>query len=119
MRVLFDNNVPSPLRRYLTGHQVSTARKMGRHELKNGDLLAAAEKASFEALVTADQNLSYQQNLTGRRLALVVLSTNDWSILQRAPERVAEAVDAATPGSFRTVVFDRPPRPLRRLGPQP
>jgi predicted nuclease of predicted toxin-antitoxin system len=110
VRVLFDNNVPAPLRRYLTLHQVSTARQMGWHELENGDLLAAAEAASFEILVTADQNLAYQQNLTGRKLALVVLSTNNWSIIRRAPERVAQAVNAATPGSFGRVEFDPPPR---------
>lgn len=50
---------------------------MGRHELENGDLLAAAEQDGFQVMVTGDENLSYQQNLEGRKLALVVLSTID------------------------------------------
>jgi hypothetical protein len=57
--VLFDNNVPAPLRRYLEGHEVSTARQMGWQELENGDLLNAAEDAGFELLLTGDKNLSY------------------------------------------------------------
>ena len=47
MKVLFDNNVPSPLRRHLVGHEVSTARRFGWQELKNGDLLSTAEQDGF------------------------------------------------------------------------
>ena len=79
---------------------------MGWHKLENGDLLTAAEEDKFSVLVTADQNLSYQQNLTGRMLALVVLSTNDWSSIRKAPDKVAEAIKSATPGSFQFVNFD-------------
>ncbi len=50
--------------------------------LENGDLLSAAEDAGFDVMLTADKNISYQQNLAGRRLALVVLSTNDWNLIQ-------------------------------------
>ena len=113
MKVLFDNNVPAPLRRHLVGHVVRTARKMGWHEWSNGALLTIAEQGGFDVLVTADQNLSYQQNLTGRRLPLVVLSTNDWPTIQQAPERVGRAVDAATLGSFDRVEFALVPRSLR------
>ncbi len=84
MRVLFDNNVPAPLRRHLVGHQVDTAKEMGWQELKNGDLLTAAEQDGFQVMVTGDKNLAYQQNLEGRTLALVVLPTIDWSVLKRA-----------------------------------
>ena len=107
MKVLFDNNVPAPLGRHVTGHDVRTARSMRWHELENGDLLKAAEQGGFEVFVTADQNLSYQQNLAGRRLSLVILSTNDWSIIRKAPELVMRAVNAATPGSFSVVRFNQ------------
>jgi len=107
VRVLFDNNVPAPLARHLPGHQVRTARSMRWHELENGDLLRAAELDGFEIMVTADKNLSYQQNLADRVLALVLLSTNDWSIIRQAPELVANAVDAAYRGSFQEVSFDQ------------
>lgn len=110
MKVLFDNNVPAPLRRLLKGHQVSTAHNMGWHEWENGDLLTAGEAAGFDVMVTGDKNLSYQQNLTGRKLALIVLSTNDWPTIRQAPQRVSYAVDAALPGSFQEVQFDPPPR---------
>jgi len=105
VRVLFDNNVPAPLARHLAGHQVRTARSMRWHELENGDLLRAAELDGFEIMVTADQNISYQQNLADRILALVVLSTNDWSIIRQAPELVVRAVEAASRGSFQEVSF--------------
>ena len=62
MRVIFDQGVPLPLRRLLTKHTVSTAFELGWMALDNGALLAAAE-AQFDALVTTDQNLRYQQNL--------------------------------------------------------
>jgi hypothetical protein len=70
MRVLFDQGTPDPLRRALTAHVVSTAYEMGWSALSNGDLLDAAA-AQFDAFVTTDQNLRNQQNLAGRRLAIL------------------------------------------------
>ena len=106
MRVLFDNNVPAPLRQRLTGHMVDTAKEMGWHELKNGALLMAAEQHGFEVMVTGDKNLSYQQNLKGRSLALVVLPITDWGVLKHSPAtllEIAAAVDRAEPGSFEAM----------------
>lgn len=105
VKVLFDHNVPRKLRRVLQEHDVRTAVEMGWAELENGDLLRAADLAGFEVMVTGDENLSYQQNLEGRSLALVVLSTNNWNILKLEPEKVAAAVGVATKGSFQRVVF--------------
>jgi len=122
VRVLFDNNVPAPLRRHLVGHQVDTAKEIGWQELKNGDLLTAAEQAGFQVMVTGDKNLAYQQNLEGRTLALVVLPTIDWSFLKRAPATlldIAAAVDRATPGSFDSLPYESSPRRASgRSGPQ-
>jgi len=106
VRVLFDHNVPTKLRRSLAGHKVHTAQEMQWQQLENGDLLTAGEAAGFEVMVTGDQNLSYQQNLTGRKLGLVVLGTNDWNILKLDPGPVAAAVDRVQPGSFERVEFD-------------
>jgi predicted nuclease of predicted toxin-antitoxin system len=105
VKVLFDHNVPRKLRRILQEHEVRTAVELGWAELENGELLRAAEDDGFAVMVTGDQNLSYQQNLEGRLLALVVLSTNNWNIVKVNPEIVAAAVRAATPGSFQTVSF--------------
>jgi hypothetical protein len=61
---------------------------LGGAELENGELLKAAQDDGFEGMVTGDKNLSYQQNLKGRTLALVVLSTNNWNVIKRLPERL-------------------------------
>lgn len=69
----------------------------------DGVLLDAAEAAGFELFVTADKNIRYQQNLTGRKIAIVVLGNAQWPILRRHVERVVAAVNAATPGSYAEV----------------
>jgi predicted nuclease of predicted toxin-antitoxin system len=63
MKLLFDQGTPVPLRKYLTGHSVATAYELGWSDYQNGELLALAEDNGFEALITTDQNLRYQQNL--------------------------------------------------------
>jgi hypothetical protein len=83
MLVLFDNGTPRTLARYLIGHHTITeARARGWGELENGELLTVAEAAGFEMLVTTDRNLRYQQNLAGRKIAIVVLGKGRWSIIQ-------------------------------------
>ena len=100
MRVLFDQGTPVPLRAFLVSHEVVTAHECGWSQLENGDLLSAAEAADFEALVTTDQNLKYQQNLSGRKIAVVVLSTTNWPRIKAAVHLVVAAVDNVTPGAF-------------------
>jgi uncharacterized protein (DUF2249 family) len=97
MKILFDHGTPAPLRRSLTGHDVSTAHEMGWDELDNGALLRAAE-GQFDVLVTTDQNLPYQQNLAGRRLAILVLSTTSWPKIRDHEARVVAAINALQAG---------------------
>jgi hypothetical protein len=104
MRVVFDHGTPVPLRHAMSGHSISTAYELGWTELDNGALLKAAE-AQFDALVTTDQNLRYQQNLAGRRLAILVLPTTSWPVIQAHAEQVAAAVDALRPGDFVELKF--------------
>jgi hypothetical protein len=66
-------------------------------------------------MVTADQNLEYQQNMRARKLALVVLSTNHLGILEKYPEKLVAAVDAATEGSLQFVRFELPSKTKRGL----
>ncbi len=113
-RILLDENVPAALGRLLTGHDVKPAYVMGWSGLANGKLIAAAEAEGFDILVTADSNIRYQQNLAGRRIALVVLSTNIWPTIRANPDPVRHAVDRAQPGSYTAVPFDRPPLRRRR-----
>jgi hypothetical protein len=104
MRIVFDHGTPVPLRRALPSHVVSTAYELGWTELDNGALLKAAE-AQFDALITTDQNLRYQQNLAGRKLAILVLPTTSWPIIQAHAEAVAAAVDELRPGAFVEMKF--------------
>ncbi len=100
MLVLLDHSVPAPLRFSLRGHVVVEAVERGWEKLANGDLLNSAETAGFEVLVTADKNMRYQQNLSNRKIALIVLGNAQWPILRRYVQRVAAAVDATAPGGF-------------------
>ena len=101
MRILFDQGTPVPLRRWLITHQVETAWKCGWAELSNGDLLSAAESAGFDLLVTTDQNLRYQQNLSARRIAILVRTIANWPSLERHAPHIAATVDSMQPGAFR------------------
>jgi predicted nuclease of predicted toxin-antitoxin system len=101
MLVLFDNGTPRTLARYLIDHHaVTEARARGWDELENGELLTVAEAAGFEVLVTTDKNLSYQQSLAGRKIAVVVLGQGRWSVIKRYVAEIVAAVNAAAPGSF-------------------
>jgi hypothetical protein len=82
VKVLFDHNVPKNLRHLHAGHEVVTAREMAWSELENGILLNQAEQAGFEIMITCDQNVAYQQNLSGREIANLILNTNNWKALQ-------------------------------------
>lgn len=103
MLILFDNGTPAPLRGFLKGHSVVEAIERGWDRLVNGELIAAAESAGFEILLTTDKNIRYQQNLTGRKIAFVVLGNQQWPVLRRYVERVVAAVNAATPGRYTEV----------------
>ena len=89
-----------PLRQFLPLHIISTAYELGWATLKNGDLLRSAEERGFEVLLTTDSNLQYQQNLTARRIAIVVLSTTSWPRIRVVAELVASRVTAAVLGSY-------------------
>jgi hypothetical protein len=71
MRVLFDNGTPRGVATALRAHTVDEARSQGWDRLRNGELLDAAEAAGFEVLLTTDHNIRYQQNLSGRKIAIV------------------------------------------------
>jgi hypothetical protein len=103
MLVLFDQSTPAPFRIHLEAHTVVEARERGWDRLVNGELLNVAEAADFEVFLTADKNLRYQQNLTGRKIAVVVIGNAQWRVLRRYVDRVVVAVDAATPGSYAEV----------------
>ena len=98
MRIIFDQGVPVPLRRSLEQHLVETVFELGWSELKNGDLLEVAEQ-SFDLLVTTDQQIKYQQNLAGRRLAILVLSTS-WPRIRLQSKEICDVVNRISPGDY-------------------
>lgn len=100
MRILFDHSTPAPLRRHLRDHRVQEAVDLGWDRLVNGALLAEAERAGFDLLITADKNIRYQQNLSGRRIAIIVLGNAQWPVLQLHVDLVVAAVNAAIAGSY-------------------
>ena len=99
MRIVFDQGTPTPLRTHLIGHTVETAFELGWSNLRNGELLAMAEK-SFDLLVTTDQQLKYQQNLSGRKLSVLVLMTTSWPRIQLRIPQILEAIDHISPGEY-------------------
>lgn len=106
MRLLFDQGTPVPLRRSFEPHEVATAFERGWAALQNGALLSAAEEQGFELFVTTDKNLRYQQDLTTRRIAIMVLWTTSWPDLRPHAVAVAAAGLAMHPGEYRDL-----PRP--------
>ena len=100
MLIVFDQATPVPIRPYLEGHTVRTAAQQGWDKLRNGEMLTAAENAGFDMLLTTDKNIRFQQNLADRKIAVVVLGQQQWPRLRPHIQRVIEAVNAATPGSF-------------------
>jgi hypothetical protein len=103
MRILFDHGTPSGIARRLSAHEVTEARERGWDRLSNGELLQAAEAAGFDLLLTTDKRIRYQQNLTSRKIAIVVLGNSRWRIVRLYLDRIALAVDEATPGSYAEV----------------
>jgi hypothetical protein len=83
--------------------------------LENGELLKTAEEAGFDVMVTSDQNIKYQQNLKGRKLALVVLGSNIWPIVLEHGETIRAMVDAASWGSYEFIEMPLPPRRRKNI----
>ena len=103
MRILFDNGTPRQLRRRLFGHEIETAMERGWDTLTNGVLLDRAKEAGYEVLITTDQGLRYQQNMSNRRLAVVVLMNTAWPRISRRTEAIRNALEEIRPGELREV----------------
>jgi predicted nuclease of predicted toxin-antitoxin system len=119
MRVLLDENLPHRLREHLTGHVVETVSFNQWSGLKNGGLLKVAEASGIEVLVTGDRNLLYQQSMAARKIALVILSAQDFEIIKHKLHEIQAAVDSAAPGSFQIVDCETFKRPGRAGGSRP
>ena len=118
MHLLLDNNIAQGLFSLLCSlprHQVVHARDLGWAAVGNGELIALAEAAGFDVLVTADQRIRYQQNLGARQIGLVVLPTPMWPVLRRHLVEIVAVIDQAGRQCFLEVDLPRPP--LKRRPP--
>ena len=105
MRILFDQGTPVPLRDFLSDHTVDTAFERGWAKLANGELLNTSEKSGYQILISTDQNLRYQQNLSGRKLAIIVLKSTSWPRIQQRIDDIQIAIEGITPGGYHEVTI--------------
>ena len=101
MRLLLDECVPKRFKRELHGHDVKTVQDMGWAGIKNGALLRLAD-GQFDALLTVDQGIEYQQNLSGLRISVVIMRalSNDVDDLHPLLPAVEQALAGLSPGDF-------------------
>ena len=115
MRILLDHNTPAPLRYWLIGHHVETDYERDWAQVTNGDLLRMAEEVGFDVMITTEKGIRYQQNLAGRRLALIVISINDWTRIRKFKSVVVNAISelpvAITSQAVRSERVRSPPPP--------
>jgi hypothetical protein len=100
MKLLFYQGTPVPLQKYLPNHIVETAYEKGWSGIQNGELLTRAEAEGFDALITTDQNIRYQQNLANRKISIVVLLTTSWPRIKKQAVSIAQIIDSLQPGSY-------------------
>ena len=91
------------MRSELPGHVVETAYERGWSELENGELLSVAEADGFEIFVTTDRNLQYQQNLSRRRISIVVLSSPSWPRIGKIVDQIRSQLVKLEPGSYHEI----------------
>ena len=103
MKILFDQGVPRPLRRYLVGHLVDTTAGRGWSILENGVLLDRAEEGGYQLLITTDQSLRHQQNFAGRKIAILVLLSTAWPLIQLRIEEIQAVVNEMTSGDYKEI----------------
>jgi hypothetical protein len=115
LRILLDHNVPVGVQDFLARHEVSTVIEM--HwppQIENGELLKAADACNFDVFLTSDQNIRYQQDLSQRKLALVVLGSNIWPVVRNPRGGIQAAIEKSTPGSYLLVEMPLPKKPQER-----
>lgn len=117
IRILLDNNVSQHLARLLSPHEAIHAADLGWAALSNGELIRAAQEAGFAALITCDQNIQHQQNLSGKPLAFIVLTTTHWLTIRDNVAELLAAIEAVGPGGYLTIDLPRPPRRRRPYRP--
>lgn len=97
---MLDECTPRAVKRLLFEHDVATVQELGWSGTRNGKLLRRAEEEKFAVMVTCDKNIESQQNLRERNLAIVVLPTNQVSLLKALGPNLRQVIDDARPGQM-------------------
>ena len=103
VKILFDHGTLAPLRRHLPEHSVDRSAERGWELLENDELIQRAEEDGYEVIVTTDQSMRYQQNLAGRRLAIVVLMATAWPRVRHRTAEIRGVIEEVRPGELREV----------------
>lgn len=105
MRLLFDENMPFTLARELAGHECSHVIRLGWRGTKNGALLDRAERAGFQVLLTLDDDMTPEQNMSGRRISVLVIKpgAQGKAPIRAMAERILVELDSTPPGAIRVV----------------
>lgn len=101
-KILLDENLPHRFRHSFAEYEVITTKFAGWGGLTNGELIVKADGV-FDILLTGDQNLRYQQNVMGRRIAIVELPSNDIRELTPLIPKIREAIESITPNTFLSI----------------
>jgi len=102
MKIVFDENVPWPLRKFLPGHDVTSVQREGLGGMENGTLLKRLD-GNFDVFILCDKNLKYQQDLLTRVIAIIELPTNRWPVLVKLEAEIVRAVEGSYSGSYLAV----------------
>ncbi len=101
MKILFDQGTPVPLRAHFVNHTVDTVYEQGWANLQNSQLLKVAEEAGYELFGSTDQNLKYQQNLPGRRLAILVVLSTSWPRIRPHVQAISQLIETVQAGDYK------------------
>jgi hypothetical protein len=103
LKVLFDEDVPRKLMRFLPLYEIHTVVSMQWGGIKNGTLLKLIEREGFDALLTGDKNMEHQQQLEGRPFAVPIMSAINWPVVKRHIDKISAALEEARPGTVRMI----------------
>ena len=104
MKILFDQGTPAPLRRHLFEHSVDTAFEMGWYNVRNGELLDLGRAGTVtKLLITTDQQLRNQQNLSDRQIAVLVLLSTSWPRIKMRIDEIRKVLDPIRPREYQEI----------------
>ena len=106
MKILLDECLPRKLKYAFLDHDCQTVPEAGLAGKKNGLLLSLAEDAAFDLFLTMDKGLQYQQNLAGRRIAVLIVRARSNRLVDLLPHL----------GASRSIISSIQPGDVMRVG---